>query len=186
MRLVEERDGVDERDTVVEGLRQDYWRTLGEDEDDGSPRPALLQVLVFCLGTRRFALATAECRHVVRVPVVVPLPGVARHVEGIINLRGRITSVTDLAALMGVGRFGASEQRRLIVAAAGEAVTALDVDRVEKILDLDMASIRPPGAVGAPSFVVGETVVDCEPVVVLSVPRLMACPAMAVDVRRNE
>src|SRR5690349_17227132 len=60
--------------------------------------PIQLQVLVFELADRACAFALEDVREVVRAVAIQPLPKAPAIVEGVINLRGALVPVLDIAA----------------------------------------------------------------------------------------
>ena len=109
------------------------------------------QYLTFMLGTEMFAVGILAVKEIIEYDRLTTVPMMPRHVRGVINLRGAVVPVLDLAA-----RFGrpASEigRRTCIVITeimlAGEAqVVGLLVDAVNEVLDIAHADVQP-----APSF----------------------------------
>ena len=77
-------------------------------------------------------------------------PCVTDYINGVINIRGEIVSVTDLRALMGLGRTEAvssGEQLPVIVVRDETVCTALVVDVIGDIAEISAEAIEPPLAV---------------------------------------
>lgn len=95
--------------------------TLDTDAPLASPSARLLtDLFVFHLRGRAYALPAAAVEQVAAAPAPVPVPTAPAHVAGVVHLRGRILTVIDLAAALGLDEGGASggPHRRLIVVAA--------------------------------------------------------------------
>src|SRR5262249_18625738 len=60
-----------------------------------------LDVVVFEVHGRQYALPAGQVRELVRAVALVPLPGAPAVVEGVFNLRGKVVPVLDIR-----GRFG--------------------------------------------------------------------------------
>ncbi len=86
-----------------------------------------------------------ECvREVERVSRVVPVPGAPEFIRGLVNLRGEILPLLDLAALF--GRKGEPPAPRLIVAQASSAdpVVALMVEELNGLAPFHEDGVEPP------------------------------------------
>jgi len=173
---------------VLERLRDAYWDGVTRGEGDDEAHGAQSQHLVFRVADRFYAFETRFCRQVFRVPDVIPLPQVPRHVLGIINVRGRVVSVTSPGRLLAAeAPLPQGATKRLVVVGDDEATTAMLVDCVDTIVDIREDTIQQPGGRGiASEFTVGEVLPADRVVVLLSVPRILSAPAMIVDFRRNE
>lgn len=58
--------------------------------------------VVFWIGSERYGLPLAEVREVVNPAAMSSVPRAPAAVRGIMNLRGRVVTVVDLAALLGI------------------------------------------------------------------------------------
>src|SRR5262245_23503601 len=83
---------------------------------------------------------TIEPRPMARVPLVPDC------VAGLINLRGEVVAVLDLARMLGMGE-RASPDRRVIIlrgrTPGQRAAAGVLIDRVSVVRDLDEATLRP-------------------------------------------
>ena len=95
------------------------------------------------VGAERYALPVQHVLEVADLGEVVAVPGAARHVVGMRNLRGRILPVVDLAALMGAA---AGRGERLVVTESADRLAGLVVDEVA-VADLPEAPQRPDAEV---------------------------------------
>ena len=104
-----------------------------------------MDVVAFTLGGDRFALPIARVREVIRHstprPVGSPLPFVA----GVIELRGRLIPVCDVAARVGARAAPGAARRILVVDMPGGPAGVLvdTVDRVLAVPDADLAALPP-------------------------------------------
>jgi purine-binding chemotaxis protein CheW len=90
--------------------------------------------LVFESAGRRYACSLDAVREIVSFRVGTRLPGAPAHVVGLINLRGRLLTVVDLAVFLG-GR-DAGEARAagsIVLVAAGTRVVGVLVDEVRDV-----------------------------------------------------
>jgi chemotaxis signal transduction protein len=106
------------------------------------------RLLVFRAGGESYALPMESVREVECVSRVTPVPGAPGFVRGLVNLRGEILPLLDLAAL--VGRKEQRPAQRLIVAQAGPAdpVVALMVEELNGLAPFSEAEVHPPSRPG--------------------------------------
>lgn len=106
------------------------------------------RLLVFGAGGESYAVPMGCVREVERVGRVTPVPGAPAVVRGLVNLRGEILPLLDLAAL--VGRKAEPSAPRLIVAQAGPAdpVVALMVEELSGLAPFSEDEIEPPQQTG--------------------------------------
>ncbi len=94
-----------------------------------------IQLVVFNLGDKEFGLEITSVVEVSRMLEVTRIPQAPGFIEGVINLRGEIVPVIDLA-----GEFGTAKTReyakdsRIIVAESGGETAGLVVDKVPEVL----------------------------------------------------
>ena len=96
-------------------------------------------------GPVTFALPIATVREIVMVPQITPVPDTGRFVRGIINLRGRILPVLDLAARLGLGTGPTPPDGRILVVEPDrEHPVGLLVDDASEVLRVPEDAIGPP------------------------------------------
>src|SRR5262245_8682454 len=105
-------------------------------------QPPPLEVLVFEVAGRRYGLAAADVRELVRAVAVVPLPGAPPAVEGVINVRGRVVPVLDVRARLRLPAKPVEPSDHLVIAQAGERLVALRVDRATDLVRLEAADVE--------------------------------------------
>ncbi len=113
-------------------------------------------MICFFLGDQELA---APIEHVKETIVLRPITRVflvPAWLAGIINLRGDVVAVIDLAALLGLTPMVIGPSSRILIARvtgpSGTRTAGLLVDRLAEVRHLDPASLVPP-----PSTVTGET-----------------------------
>src|SRR5688572_22190546 len=106
---------------------------------------ALSQLVSLRCGSVTFALPIASVREIVMVPEITPVPDVGPFVRGIINLRGRILPVLDLAQRLGFGRGPEHPAGRiLVVEPQREHPIGLLVDDASEVLRVSADAVTPP------------------------------------------
>lgn len=114
---------------ILDQMRADYWQSLETAELTEQAEQTDYMVVAF--GQQRLGLPAATCREVLKLPRIVKVPRLPRHLPGIINLRGEIVAVTDLRPLLHLDAGEPTATFRLVVIADGTQKTALLVERVE-------------------------------------------------------
>lgn len=99
------------------------------------------KLLAIQAGAGRFALPFGECAGIYASPKVVMLPGAHPALLGIAGVRGRLTAVYRLAALLGVG-YPAATPRWLLVCRADDQV-GFGVENIEAYLQVSAAELFP-------------------------------------------
>ncbi len=173
----------DIRETLAR-MRQEYWS--GIEEPEAAAGGELRPYLVFVLGGERFGLPLALTKEVLRIPQVIRVPLVQKAIRGIINLRGEIVAVTDLRPFLGLPEPELGGQGRLVVVRAAGITTALCVEQVEGMRNIEVDSIEPltQGLTGLPREVVAGQVSSEESLLVLlDLERILVRPEFLVDGR---
>lgn len=127
---------------VLHRLREDYQRSLDEisaEENTGTLR----DFLPVRLGAEWFGVPRTGVSEVLRVPPLVRVPGAARHIAGIINLRGEILTVLDLRVLLGLAEAASAAGARLVVVKSADLTSALLVDEVQALRSVSEQMIEP-------------------------------------------
>lgn len=109
--------------------------------DDGAKGE---QHVLFRLGHTNFAIRASSCSGVVAYRQPSPLPVLPQHILGVAAVRGRPISVTDLGVLFGM-KLPQKGGHLLLLKSEGEE-TAIRVDWVDSVIDLDLAHAKPPPA----------------------------------------
>jgi purine-binding chemotaxis protein CheW len=91
------------------------------------------RLLVFDAGGRTFAVSAAEVREVVPFRQPTRLPGAPLHVSGIVNLRGTVVTVIDLAKRLGLSP-STSENRCIVLLNRAGRPVGLMVDNVQDVI----------------------------------------------------
>jgi purine-binding chemotaxis protein CheW len=113
-------------------------------------RPA--QYLGFSLAGETYAIELLRIREIIEHVPITRVPGMPPAVLGVINLRGRVVPVVDLAVKMGLGARPITRWTCFVIVEAlleGERTTlGLLADSVSEVLDLGPDDIEPPPAFG--------------------------------------
>lgn len=106
------------------------------------------EMVTFHLGAQDFCIDIMNVREIRRWSPPTALPHAPDHVLGLVNLRGAVLPVIDLARRLGLAGGGGTGREVVIVAMLGERVFGLVVDAVSDILTVPEEAIRPVPALG--------------------------------------
>jgi purine-binding chemotaxis protein CheW len=146
------------------------------------------QFLSFALGGEEYAVDILRVKEIIEYDSLTRVPAMPRCVRGVINLRGRVVPVVDLAT-----RFGLSEsivtRRSCIVMVEvasddGAIVIGIITDAVSQVLDLDPSKIEPPPAFGTtvgPEYLDGLSEAGRKFVMILNIDRSLAATAFRIE-----
>jgi purine-binding chemotaxis protein CheW len=102
------------------------------------------QVVVCELRGEPFGLDISRVFETIRLQPRTAVPQAPSYVDGVINLRGRIVPVVDLADRFGMARSQPTKASRIVVAGSGGTRVGLIVDGVAEVLMVPDDSIEPP------------------------------------------
>ena len=130
---------------------------LAQTDADATPitaGPAPSLYLTFALGGEMFAIGILNVKEIIEYGNLTQIPLMPSFIRGVINLRGSVAPVVDLAARFG-GQASTPGRRSCIVIV--EVTTddgvrhdiGLLVDAVSEVLDIPPAEIEPPPSFGA-------------------------------------
>ena len=132
-------------------------------EAQKSDGAASRELISFLIGTQEFCVDIMSVREIRGWTPATPLPHSPGYVRGVINLRGAVLSIVDLAARLGFPPTEPSARAVIIVAQVGNQVVGLLVDAVTGILTVTADTVQPTPDVAsdmARSFVTGVLAVD--------------------------
>jgi purine-binding chemotaxis protein CheW len=145
------------------------------------------QYLTFVLGGEMYAIGILNIKEIIEYGNLTVVPMMPDFLRGVINLRGRVVPVVDLAARF--GRRVAEATRRtcivlLEIESAGEAQEiGVMVDSVSEVLEIPREQIEPTPAFGAKirtDFIEGMGKVADRFVVILNVGRVFSLDEIAM------
>lgn len=104
-------------------------------------KPKEYQLVVFTIGAEEFGVDISQVREIVRLVQITYLPKAPVFIEGVVNLRGQVLAVIDLAKRLGLSSQGRGETTRIIVVEVGENTVGMIVDSVSEVLRLSSDSV---------------------------------------------
>jgi purine-binding chemotaxis protein CheW len=137
------------------------------------------ELVAFCIGEQAFAVDIMSVREIRGWSAVTPLPQSPAYMRGVINLRGAVLPIMDLAARLGLPVNEISVRSVIVVVKVGDRLIGLLVDAVSDILSITSSLIQPPPDLACDrvkSFVKGLISVDGQMISEIALERLMPEP----------
>lgn len=103
-----------------------------------------LQIVGLRIGRETLGLPISLVREIVRVPEITPIPNTPDHIEGVINLRGKIIAVVDLSKRFGEAAVQHNSKSRIVVVELEERLVGLLVNSASEVLRLAPSEIEAP------------------------------------------
>jgi purine-binding chemotaxis protein CheW len=97
----------------------------------------------------QYAVPIGRVQEIVQVPAITRLPRTQADVEGVINLRGHVLPVIDLAKRLGLGATERDRRARVVVVQRAADSVGLLVDGVSEVLRLRASDLEPSSQVEA-------------------------------------
>jgi purine-binding chemotaxis protein CheW len=141
-----------------------------------------LQLVGFRVGKETYAVPIRSVHEIVRVPEITAVPDAPEHVEGVINLRGKIIPVIDLRKRLGEAKTAPSRQNRVLVIEHQGRLAGLIVDAASEVLKLSSEQVEPPPSVfqeGTLQCVTGVGKYQGRLIVLLDIARLLQNQSVA-------
>jgi purine-binding chemotaxis protein CheW len=106
------------------------------------------QLVVFALGAEEYALPITRVQEIIRYGEPRSVASREAWIRGVINLRGKILPVCDLAQRLGLPTERA-EGAKIVIVETGGGNAGLIVDDVEEVLTVEESQLEPSPAAGA-------------------------------------
>ena len=98
---------------------------------------SIVNLACFEVREQVYAIEVEYIREIVRMTEITPLPNAPRLIEGVIDLRGTVIPVIDLARALNRGTASTGMHARIIVLEIDDLVLGLCVDAATDVLTLD-------------------------------------------------
>jgi purine-binding chemotaxis protein CheW len=136
----------------------------------------LRELISFRIGAQEFCVDIMAVREIRGWTAATALPQAPSFVRGVINLRGAVLPIVDLAARLGFETGETSDRNVIIVAQIGGQVVGLLVDAVSDILTVTDDVIQPTPDVAsdtAKTFVRGLLAIDGRMISLIGLERVL-------------
>lgn len=137
--------------------------------------------LTFALRQDVFALDIRTIKEVIQFAEITEVPLAPRAIRGVINLRGSVVPVVDLAVRFGWPDTQVARRTCVVIVElgeeAGQALLGVIVDQVREVLEISPQDIEPPPAFGSrlrPDFLLGVGKVRSQFILLLAAERVLS------------
>lgn len=103
---------------------------------------SIVEFVTFCAGGQSFSIDITDVREIRRWSPVTPLPHAPTEVLGVMNLRGSVIPIYDLAARFGLPPTTENARNVIVVAKHDSQVLGLLVESVSEILSVNRSQIQ--------------------------------------------
>ncbi|MDE8654424.1 chemotaxis protein CheW [Novosphingobium album (ex Liu et al. 2023)] len=141
------------------------------------------ELITFEVSGQIFALDIMAIREIRAWTPVTPMPRVPHYVAGVVNLRGTVLPVIDLAARLGWGATEATPRHAIIVCQVHGQAQGLIVDSVSDIVTMQSENLQAPPTAGQDEvvpFIEGLAAIEDRMVMVLDLPALSSSGDVAI------
>lgn len=105
------------------------------------------QFLCFTLAGTDYAVGILQVKEILQYETITRVPGVPASVRGVINLRGSVVPVVDLALKFGLGETAVTKRTCILIVEADlggdRTVMGMMADEVREVLELGPEEIEP-------------------------------------------
>lgn len=103
---------------------------------------ATMQIVVFKLGEEKYGVDISQVREIIMPAQITRIPNAPEFVEGVINLRGQITTIINLRKRFGMEPKEIDNNTRIIVVENGDSVIGMMVDTVSEVKYLSREDVE--------------------------------------------
>ncbi|MGM5484685.1 MAG: chemotaxis protein CheW [Nanobdellota archaeon] len=136
------------------------------------------QVVVFKLADEEFGVNIDEVKEIIRMEQITKIPNTEDYINGVINLRGKIIVVLDLAKKLGLKSKEADHNTRIIVIEKDNNTVGMVVDSATEVLSIKGENIEEAPAVVtkkvSSDFIDGVGVLDERLLILLDLTKLLS------------
>lgn len=111
-------------------------------DNEETLKKSQLEFVTLIAGQQSFCIDITLIREIRRWSPVTQLPHSPSHVLGVMNLRGAVIPIIDLASMLGFEHITPSARHVVIIVAVGERTVGLLVDSVSEILSASQEAIK--------------------------------------------
>lgn len=94
------------------------------------------QIVVFSINTEEFGVEISEVKEIIKLEEITKVPNADGFIEGIINLRGKIIVIIDLAKKLKLKSAEKKQDMRIIIIEVGDMSVGMIVDSCNEVLRL--------------------------------------------------
>lgn len=100
-------------------------------------------LVVFTLAGGVYGVNVSQVREITSMHETTPVPNAPFYVDGVTNLRGQVTTITDLRRRFGIDEKDRDDNSRIIIIEPGGVPIGTVVDSVSEVLRMPSKDIEP-------------------------------------------
>jgi purine-binding chemotaxis protein CheW len=124
---------------------------IDELEEDSTPE---IQILTFFISEEEYGVNIVDVKEIIEYAPMTKIPSSPPFMRGVINLRGSVVPVIDLAHKFGYPESAVTKRTCIVIAEvdheAKKNLIGVIVDRVNQVMDILPEEIDPPPSFGTP------------------------------------
>ena len=133
-------DEIVDAEGSLEGTASEVLRRRAESlshESESEEASDTIGILLFRQSEEWYSVRVEDVREIYQEYVITPVPCVPDFILGVVNIRGEILSITDIAKLMQLGEVDSDDEiPPAIVVQNDDCATAMVVDEIGDIVDI--------------------------------------------------
>ena len=107
-----------------------------------------MQLLIFSIAGEEFACKTNQVKEITKMMEITRMPKAPALIKGVINLRGKVIAVIDLARQLDLPSSEQGEEARIIVVDFDDNTVGMIVDSASEVMRISATDIEPtPGVI---------------------------------------
>lgn len=100
-----------------------------------------IQVVIFRLGREEFGVRIDQVKEIIEMTHITRMPKAPSFIEGVINLRGQVIAVVDLARRFDLPASEYGEETRIVVVNVDDNIVGMIVDFVPEVMRISVEDI---------------------------------------------
>lgn len=136
------------------------------------------QLVIFGVAKEEFGIDIDHVLEIIRLESITRIPNAPEFVKGVINLRGGIIVIVDLATKLGIPKKENDDDTRIIVVKSGKDMVGVIVDCAKEVLRVNDKFIKPPPGVVtkkiSSDYLNGVAVLDERLIILLNMEKVFA------------
>ncbi len=113
-----------------------------EEEQLGDIRQG--KYMTFRVGKNVYGIALKFVNEIIQMQTIAPIPEVEHYIKGLVNLRGKIIPVIDVADRFGMEKFEYNDRTCIIVIEVKGIEVGLIIENIAEVVSIEENEILPP------------------------------------------
>jgi purine-binding chemotaxis protein CheW len=148
----------------------------------------MLQFVTFTLNEEEYAVDILSVQEINRIIEITRVPNAPPHVEGVINLRGKVIPVINLRRKFGFPETEHRDSSRIIIMDIRGITTGVIVDAVSEVLRIPSSIVEPSPPMSSEEnarYIKGLAKLDNRLIILLDIDRLVDDVEENIETERN-